>query len=191
MGIHIDAQAIIHGLFPEKQRMRFACSMSRSISLRRPYKLTTEQSDPINELPRVRALQDLVQNRKHAVDLCSGKEKRHKNSIYVLSTIFLSTLEHLVACNAHSSEKQLASIVSQQLISYQQSADDNEQILDGLSHLVACSFGHQSLTYSNVLLKLCKTVQIDTQDLLTASEAMCSKLETLHEVSIESITYSI
>jgi len=36
---------------PEKELMKFACSMSRSIDPRRPWKLTTKQSASVNELP--------------------------------------------------------------------------------------------------------------------------------------------
>lgn len=55
--------------------MRFACSMSRSIDPRRPYKPSAEDSSSINKLPRVCALQELVQKRKQARDLCSDKYK--------------------------------------------------------------------------------------------------------------------
>ncbi|CRL29490.1 Transcription factor, fungi [Penicillium camemberti] len=36
VGIHVDAQAIVRGMPTQKQLMRFACSMSRSIDPRRP-----------------------------------------------------------------------------------------------------------------------------------------------------------
>ncbi|KAG5293363.1 hypothetical protein I7I50_03747 [Histoplasma capsulatum G186AR] len=60
VGIHVDAQAIVRGLTPQTKLMRFACSMSRSIDPRRPFKLTKEQSDSVNELDCVRMLQDKV-----------------------------------------------------------------------------------------------------------------------------------
>jgi hypothetical protein len=72
--IHVDAQAIVRGLPPQKLLVRFACSMSRSIDPRRPYKLTTEQSRSVNEIPRVRALQELVEKRKKARNACCGKK---------------------------------------------------------------------------------------------------------------------
>jgi hypothetical protein len=67
MGIHVDAQAIVRGLPAEKQLMRFACSMSRSIDPRRPYRL--EDSSCINDVPRVRALEATKQARKRIRDV--------------------------------------------------------------------------------------------------------------------------
>ena len=52
---------------PEKQLMRFACSMSRSIDPRRPYKL--EDPSSVNEVPRVRDLEQRVLKYKQARDL--------------------------------------------------------------------------------------------------------------------------
>ncbi|GLA10386.1 hypothetical protein AnigIFM60653_004877, partial [Aspergillus niger] len=50
VGIHVDAQAIVRGLPAQKQLMRFAASMSRSIDPRRPYKL--DDTSCVNEVPR-------------------------------------------------------------------------------------------------------------------------------------------
>ncbi|KFY46137.1 hypothetical protein V494_00595 [Pseudogymnoascus sp. VKM F-4513 (FW-928)] len=49
--INVDVQNIYRGLEPQKALMRFACSMSRSIDPRRPWKLTPTQSASINILP--------------------------------------------------------------------------------------------------------------------------------------------
>ena len=62
VGIHVDAQAIVRGLPAQKQLMRFAASMSRSIDPRRPYKL--DDTSCVNEVPRVRSLQEQVRGRK-------------------------------------------------------------------------------------------------------------------------------
>ncbi|KAJ5132574.1 hypothetical protein N7448_006732 [Penicillium atrosanguineum] len=62
VGIHVDAQAIVRGMPAQKQLMRFACSMSRSIDPRRPYKL--EESSAVNRVPRVVALEELKQARE-------------------------------------------------------------------------------------------------------------------------------
>jgi hypothetical protein len=67
VGIHVDAQAIVRGLPAEKQLMRFACSMSRSIDPRRPYRL--EDSSCINDIPCVRALEDTKHARKRIRDV--------------------------------------------------------------------------------------------------------------------------
>jgi hypothetical protein len=75
VGVHVDAQAIVRGLPPQKRLMRFACSMSRSIDPRRPYKLSPEDSSSINELPRVRGLQELFQKHKQTRDLRSDRYK--------------------------------------------------------------------------------------------------------------------
>ena len=66
VGIHVDAQAIVRGMPAQKQLMRFACSMSRSIDPRRPYRL--EDSSCINDIPRVRTLEDRKQTRKQIRD---------------------------------------------------------------------------------------------------------------------------
>ncbi|KAL4946937.1 hypothetical protein BDW69DRAFT_190709, partial [Aspergillus filifer] len=66
VGIHVDAQAIVRGLPAQKQLMRFAASMSRSIDPRRPYKL--EDTRCVNEIPCVRALQERVSERKQYRD---------------------------------------------------------------------------------------------------------------------------
>ncbi|KAI3032155.1 hypothetical protein CBS147353_919 [Aspergillus niger] len=66
VGIHVDAQAIVRGLPAQKQLMRFAASMSRSIDPRRPYKL--DDTSCVNEVPRVRVLQEHVRKRKQIRD---------------------------------------------------------------------------------------------------------------------------
>ncbi|KAL4758475.1 uncharacterized protein BDW70DRAFT_141802 [Aspergillus foveolatus] len=66
VGIHVDAQAIVRGLPSQKQLMRFAASMSRSIDPRRPYRL--EDTRCVNEIPCVRALQNRVSERKEYQD---------------------------------------------------------------------------------------------------------------------------
>ncbi|EQL28674.1 hypothetical protein BDFG_08586 [Blastomyces dermatitidis ATCC 26199] len=67
VGIHVDAQAIVRGLPAEKQLIQFACSMSRSIDPRRPYRL--EDSSCINDIPRVCALEDRKQAKKRIQDI--------------------------------------------------------------------------------------------------------------------------
>ncbi|CAG8976664.1 hypothetical protein HYALB_00002180, partial [Hymenoscyphus albidus] len=49
--ITADVAKIYRGMKPEKDLMRFACSMSRSIDPRRPCKLTTKHSTSVNRLP--------------------------------------------------------------------------------------------------------------------------------------------
>jgi hypothetical protein len=51
--ITADVAKIYRGMEPEKELMKFACSMSRSIDPRRPWKLTAEQSASVNDLPCV------------------------------------------------------------------------------------------------------------------------------------------
>lgn len=77
VGIHVNAQAIVHGLPQEKRLMRFSSLMSRSIDPRRPYKPTEEDINVISMLPRVCALQDLIQKQKQARDNCVGKPKKY------------------------------------------------------------------------------------------------------------------
>src|SRR5438045_3034681 len=49
--INVDVAKIYRGMKPEKELMRFACLMSRSIDPRCPWKLTPEQSVSVNDLP--------------------------------------------------------------------------------------------------------------------------------------------
>ena len=46
--INGDVAKVYRGMKPEKELMRFACSMSRSIDHRRPWKLTPEKSASVN-----------------------------------------------------------------------------------------------------------------------------------------------
>jgi hypothetical protein len=66
VGIHVDAQAIVRGLPAQKQPMRFAASMSRSIDPRRPYKL--EDTSVVNKVEIVALLQKRVEERKEVRD---------------------------------------------------------------------------------------------------------------------------
>ncbi|KAJ5111736.1 hypothetical protein NUU61_001366 [Penicillium alfredii] len=84
VGIHVDAQAIVRGLPAQKQLMRFASSMSRSIDPRRPYKL--EDSSSINAIPRVCTLQEAVDARRQIRD-------RNKRAYKNLNEIFQKAFE--------------------------------------------------------------------------------------------------
>lgn len=75
VGIHVDAQAIVRGLPAEKQLMRFASSMSRSIDPRRPYRL--EDSSCINDIPLVRTLEEKKQMRMRIRDV---KKRTYENA---------------------------------------------------------------------------------------------------------------
>ncbi|RAL06608.1 DUF3435 domain-containing protein [Aspergillus homomorphus CBS 101889] len=68
MGIHVDAQAIVRGLPAQKQLMRFAASMSRSIDPRQPYKL--EDTSIINKVSKVR------EKMKRAFEMAEGDFQR-------------------------------------------------------------------------------------------------------------------
>ncbi|KAJ5283267.1 hypothetical protein N7505_001247 [Penicillium chrysogenum] len=83
VGIHVDAQAIVRGLPAQKQLMRFACSMSRSIDPRRPYRL--EDSSCINDIPRVRTLEERKQVRKQDRD---AKKRTYENAQAALQRDF-------------------------------------------------------------------------------------------------------
>ncbi|OAT08575.1 hypothetical protein BDBG_17071 [Blastomyces gilchristii SLH14081] len=83
VGIHVDAQAIVRGLPAEKQLIQFACSMSRSIDPRRPYRL--EDSSCINDIPRVCALEDRKQAKKRIQDI---KMRTYENAQAALQQEF-------------------------------------------------------------------------------------------------------
>lgn len=54
--ITVDTQAVVRGIPSQTALMRAACTMSRSIDLRRPRRLTQEQSASVNNHPSVRSL---------------------------------------------------------------------------------------------------------------------------------------
>ena len=83
VGIHVDAQAIVRGMPAQKQLMRFACSMSRSIDPRRPYRL--EDSSSVNRIPRVVALEELKQAREQARNVKKGA---FENALFALQREF-------------------------------------------------------------------------------------------------------
>ncbi|PLB47851.1 hypothetical protein P170DRAFT_437577 [Aspergillus steynii IBT 23096] len=58
--------------------MRFATSMSRSIKPRRPYKL--DDTSCVNEVPRVRALQEYVRERTIMDRMMRGPRTRKARS---------------------------------------------------------------------------------------------------------------
>jgi hypothetical protein len=61
---------------PEKELMRFACSMSRSIDPRRPRFLTAEQSASVNSLPSVVKLEERVASLAQ-----DGRAKKHQRAL--------------------------------------------------------------------------------------------------------------
>jgi hypothetical protein len=65
--ITADLARIYRGMEPEKELMRFACSMSRSIDPRRPWKLTPEQSASVNDLPCIVKLDERVKKLSRAL----------------------------------------------------------------------------------------------------------------------------
>ncbi|KFY96073.1 hypothetical protein V498_02927 [Pseudogymnoascus sp. VKM F-4517 (FW-2822)] len=74
--INVDVQNIHRGLEPQKALMRFACSMSRSIDPRRPWKLTPAQSASFNNLPCI------VQLSKIAAHLSGSPEGSRREVRY-------------------------------------------------------------------------------------------------------------
>jgi hypothetical protein len=73
--INPDLLKIHRGVKPEKELMRFACSMSWSIDPRRPWKLTTKQSASVNDLP---CIVKLAWRAKKLLGAPEGSEKEEK-----------------------------------------------------------------------------------------------------------------
>ena len=63
----------------QKQLIRFACSISRSIDPRRPYRL--EDSSSVNQIPRVIAIEEFKQAREQARDV---KRRTFENAQFAL-----------------------------------------------------------------------------------------------------------
>ena len=76
--INADLLKIHRGMKPEKELMRFACSMSRSIDPRRPWKLTPQQSASVKYLPCIVKLAKRVDRLSGAPEGHSSKEKYQK-----------------------------------------------------------------------------------------------------------------
>jgi hypothetical protein len=51
--VTVDTQAVVRGIKPQDVLMRAACTMSRSIDRRRPRRLTSEQSESVNDHPTI------------------------------------------------------------------------------------------------------------------------------------------
>ena len=76
--INVDVQNIYRGQAPQRDLMRFACSMSRSIDPRRPRKLTTEQSASINRLPCILKLDRRIARLSRVRGRPGGEEEYQK-----------------------------------------------------------------------------------------------------------------
>lgn len=66
--VTVDTAAIVRGLDPQDSIMRSACNMSRWIDPNRPWSLTQEQADSVNEQPAIRSLLAHRQKLKRRVD---------------------------------------------------------------------------------------------------------------------------
>ncbi|CZS92472.1 uncharacterized protein RAG0_03051 [Rhynchosporium agropyri] len=73
--INVDLQGVYRRRDAQKDLVRFACSMSRSIDPRRPRKLTLEQTASINDLPYILKLRERVNN-LYKVPIGSRKDDR-------------------------------------------------------------------------------------------------------------------
>ena len=73
MDVDVDVQRIIHKTGSQTPLVRFACSLSASIDLNRPYKLSSEESKSLNWLPVIRARQDTVNKHKWKWNDCKAK----------------------------------------------------------------------------------------------------------------------
>lgn len=76
--INVDVQNIYRGQAPQRDLIRFAYSMSRSIDPRRPRKLTTEQSASVNSLPCIVKLHGRIAKLSRARGGSKGEEKYQK-----------------------------------------------------------------------------------------------------------------
>ena len=74
--INADVAKIYRGMEPEKELMRFACSMSRSIDPRRPRYLTAEQSASVKSLPSIVKLEERVASLDR-----EGRVKKYKKAL--------------------------------------------------------------------------------------------------------------
>lgn len=78
--INVDVQNIYRGLEPQTALMRFACSMSRSIDPRRPWKLTPQQSRSVNDYPCIVKLQRRVDSLYEAPK-GSRRERKYQKAV--------------------------------------------------------------------------------------------------------------
>jgi hypothetical protein len=76
--VDVDAQGIVRKTGSQTPLVRFACSLSASIDPNRPYKLSTEESRSINDLPAVRTWQDTVHRRKRKWNAQAAKYERDR-----------------------------------------------------------------------------------------------------------------
>jgi hypothetical protein len=78
--INVDVQNIYRGLEPQRALIRFACSMSRSIDPRRPWKLTPQQSRSVNHYPCIVKLQKRVDH-LYGAPKGSKREKKYQKAV--------------------------------------------------------------------------------------------------------------
>jgi hypothetical protein len=78
--INVDVQNIYRGREPQKALMRFACSMSRSIDPRRPWKLTPQQSRSINDYQCIVKLQKRVDS-LYGAPKASLRRKKYQEAL--------------------------------------------------------------------------------------------------------------
>ena len=87
--INVDVQNIYRGQASQRDLMRFACSMSRSIDPRRPRKLTTAQSKSVNCLLYILKLDRRVA-KSSIVQRCPGGRIMEKKTS--IKKLFVATL---------------------------------------------------------------------------------------------------
>ena len=81
--INADLLKIYYGMKPEKELMRFVCSMSWSIDPHCPWKLTTKQSASINNLPCIVKLTQCANKLSGALEGSRREKNYYKAYRYI------------------------------------------------------------------------------------------------------------
>src|SRR2546423_9880385 len=76
-----DTAAIVRGLDPQESVMRSACNMSRWIDPNRPWGLTTEQAESVNEDPAIRSLLQLRERLKRRYKQKATEHPKYKLAV--------------------------------------------------------------------------------------------------------------
>ncbi|KAF2177817.1 hypothetical protein K469DRAFT_742362 [Zopfia rhizophila CBS 207.26] len=83
--VTVDTQAVVRGIQPQDALMQAACTMSRTIDPRRPWRLTTEESASVNDYPTIRSLLNQREQLKRRLGKGATKHPKYKRLNYEIN----------------------------------------------------------------------------------------------------------
>ncbi|KAJ5346269.1 hypothetical protein N7452_004273 [Penicillium brevicompactum] len=105
--VDVDVQGIVRKTGSQTPLVRFACSLSASIDPDRPFKLSTEESRSLNDLPVVREEQGKVDERKRKWE---DRQAKSECAEQAYQTTFGHFEEGTISEHQHKSQKKLRAV---------------------------------------------------------------------------------